>query len=96
MRDYEAILVIEPDLEDEERVVLVEKVQDWVAAGGGEVTKVNLWGQRRLAYPIRDYTEGYYVLMNVALPTEGVRELERRLQITEEVLRYLTVRLESE
>ena len=96
MRNYETIFVIQPDLEDEDRVVLLEKVQDWVAAAGGQVTKVDHWGQRKLAYPIRKFNEGYYVLLNLELPGDSVRELERRFQINEQVLRYLTVGLETD
>jgi len=95
VRDYELIFVIQPDLEDEDRTVLVENIHDMVSAVGGQVTKVDHWGQRKLAYPIRKLKHGFYVLMNLSLPADGTRELERRLQITEHILRYLTVRLES-
>jgi small subunit ribosomal protein S6 len=92
VRDYELVFIIHPDLEDEERVVLVENVQEWVAAVGGQIAKVDYWGHRKLAYPIRNYVEGFYVFMNLQLPPDGVRELERRFQISEQVLRYLTVK----
>jgi small subunit ribosomal protein S6 len=95
MRDYELVFIIQPNLEDEERVVLVENVQEWVAAVGGQIAKLDYWGQRKLAYPIRKFQEGFYVLMQLQLPPEGVRELERRFQISEQVLRYLTVKLDD-
>lgn len=95
MRDYELIFIIQPNLEDEERVTLVEEIQEWVTAVEGQVTKLDYWGQRRLAYPIRKFQDGFYVLMNLELPADGVRELERRFQLSEQVLRYLTVKLES-
>lgn len=95
MRDYELVFIIQPDLEDEERVVLVEKVQEWVASAGGQIAKMDNWGHRKLAYPIRKFTEGFYILMNLQMPPEGVRELERRFQISEQVLRYLTVKQED-
>lgn len=93
MRDYELVFLIQPNLEDEERAVLVENVQGWIEAAGGQIAKLDYWGQRKLAYPIRDFQEGYYILVQLQLPPEGVRELERRFQISEQVLRYLTVRL---
>ena len=97
MRDYELIFVLQPNLEDEERVVFIEKVQEWVATVGGQIIKVDHWGQRKLAYPIRKkFKQGFYVLLHLQLPTDGVRELERRFQIAEQVLRYLTVRLEDQ
>ncbi len=95
MRDYELVFIIQPNLEDEERVVLVENVQEWVAAVGGEIAKMDYWGQRKLAYSVRKFQEGFYVLMQVRLPPGGVRDLERRFQISEQVLRYLTVKLED-
>ena len=95
MRDYELLFIVQPNLEDEERVVLVEAVQGWVAAVGGQIVKLDYWGHRKLAYPIRKFNEGFYVLMNLQLPADGVRELERRFQISEQILRYLTVKLED-
>jgi len=95
VRDYELIFILQSDLEDEERVVFIEKVQEWVATVGGQIIKVDHWGQRKLAYPIRKLKQGFYVLLHLQLPTDGVRELERRFQIAEQVLRYLTVRLED-
>ena len=95
MRDYELVFIIQPDLEDEERVVLVERVQEWVAAVEGQIAKIDYWGHRKLAYPIRKFNEGFYVFMNLQLPPEGVRELERRFQISEQILRYLTVKQEG-
>jgi len=95
MRNYELTFILQPNLEDEERADLVDRIQDWVVAVGGQVVKVDHWGKRRLAYPIRKLKEGFYVLFNLQLPFDGVRELERRLQITEQVLRFLTVRVED-
>jgi len=56
---------------------------------------VDPWGKRRLAYPIRKQREGYYVVMQVQLPPEAISELERRLELSEEVLRYLLVRTDK-
>lgn len=95
MRDYELVFIIKPDLEEEERVVLIDDVQEWISSLEGQIVKVDNWGRRRLAYPIEDAKDGYYVLMNLQLPPESVRELERRFQINEQVLRYLTVRKED-
>ena len=95
MRDYEFTFIVQPNLEDEDRTALVEQVQTWITEAGGNVVKVDHWGQRKLAYPIEDYEQGYYVLMNVQMTGEEIRELERRMQISEPVLRYLTVRTEE-
>ncbi len=95
MRDYELIFIMQPNLEDEDRTALVEQVQEWITDDGGTVVKVDHWGQRRLAYPIQDYEQGYYVLMNVQMTGAQVREAERRMQISEPILRYLTVKSEE-
>lgn len=95
MRDYELIYIVQPEVEEEERTVLLERIHEWVDGVGGQVIKVDQWGQRRLGYPIEKFERGFYVLLDLQLPPEGVRELERRLQITEPVLRYLTVRKEQ-
>lgn len=93
MRDYELVFIVQPNLEDEERAVLMENVQEWIAAAGGQIAKLDYWGQRKLAYPVQNFHEGYYVMVELQLPPDGVRDLERRFQISEQVLRYLTVRL---
>lgn len=95
MRDYEITYIIHPSLEDEERTTLMEQVQGWIADLGGQVTKVDLWGLRKLAYPIEKVRQGYYVLLYVRLEGESVRELERRMQFSEPIIRFLSVRAES-
>lgn len=95
MRDYELTFIIQPDLEDEDRSTLVEQVHDWIATAGGSVIKADHWGQRRLAYPIQKIRHGYYVLMHIHIDGDQIRELERRMQISEQILRYLTVRKED-
>jgi small subunit ribosomal protein S6 len=67
-----------------------------VVKNGGEVDRVDEWGKRRLAYAIQYKTEGYYVLMYIKAPAELPREIERNMQISDSVLRYLTVRYEGE
>ncbi|MGQ9625454.1 MAG: 30S ribosomal protein S6 [Anaerolineae bacterium] len=93
MRDYELIVVIQPNLEEEGVNGLVEKIGQVITAHGGQVTETNLWGKRKLAYPIRKAHEGYYVVMQTQMERKGIGELERNLKLTEEVLRYLLVRV---
>ena len=95
MRDYEITFIIHPNLEDEERTPLIEQVQGWITDLEGQVTKVDVWGQRKLAYEIDNVRQGFYVLMYAQLEGPAVRELERRMQLTEQIIRYLTVRAES-
>ena len=97
MNRYELTYIIDAALEETARKELIEKVSTLIAANGGEVEKVDetFWGKRRLAYAINYKTEGWYVLVTMKAPAELPRELERNLQINENVLRYLVVKLEE-
>ena len=95
MHNYEFTFIVHPDVEDEGMTGVVEKVSQFITGGGGQITNVNHWGRRRLAYPIRRQREGYYVLMHVQLDPQSINELERNLKLTEEVIRYLLVRVED-
>ena len=96
MNQYEVMYVIDPALEDSARTELINRFSDLVAKNGGEVDRVDEWGKRRLAYAIQYKTEGYYVLMYIKAPADLPREIERNMQISDSVLRYLTVRYEGE
>ena len=94
MNRYEMIYIIDADLEETARKELIEKGSTLITNNGGEIEKVDeTWGKRRLAYAIDYKTEGWYVLMTFKAPAELPRELERNLQINENVLRYLVVKL---
>ena len=86
-------MVLNPELSDENLSATLEKVSKLVAERGGNVTEVNQWGTRRLAYPIKHFLEGKYVLTYLTFEPALAAELESNLQIWEEVLRYLLVRL---
>ena len=96
MNQYEVMYVIDAALEDSARNELIGRFNELVAKNGGEVERVDEWGKRRLAYAINYKTEGYYVLMYIKAPADLPRELERNLQIAEQVLRYLVIRYEGE
>ena len=95
MNQYEVMYVIDTNIDETTRTNLINRMSERVAQNGGKVDRVDEWGKRRLAYPINYKTEGYYVLMYITAPSELPRELERRLKINENVLRYLTVRFEG-
>ena len=96
MNRYELIYMIDTGLEEAARKELIEKVSALITGNGGEIEKVDeTWGKRRLAYAIDYKNEGWYVLVNFKAPAELPRELERNLQINENVLRYLVVKLEE-
>ena len=94
MNRYEMIYIIDTGLEEAARKELIEWVSSLIEKNGGEIEKVDeTWGKRRLAYAIDYKTEGWYVLVTFKAPVELPRELERNLQINENVLRYLIVKL---
>jgi len=97
MRNYEFTFIAHPDIEveDEGLTGVTEKVSQFITEGGGQITNVDPWGRRRLAYPIQKQKEGYYVLMQVQLDPKSIVELERKLKLTEEIIRYLLVRVED-
>lgn len=95
MRNYELVFIVHPDLESEGLDEVVERVQTFVERDGGQVTKVEPWGMRRLAYPIQDQREGHYVLMHLELNPQNVLTLERNLKLTEGIIRHMIVRLEE-
>ena len=92
MRRYELMLVLKPDAPDERAAAVIDRTTRYVVASGGQIVKVAPWGRRRLAYPIERYREGSYHIVVFESPAEAIAELERSLQITEEVLRYLVTR----
>ena len=92
MRRYELMLVLKPDAPDERAAAVIDRTTRYVVAEGGQIVKVAPWGRRRLAYPIERYREGSYHIVVFESPAEAIAELERSLQITEDVLRYLVTR----
>ena len=92
MRRYELMLVLKPDAPDERAAAVIDRTTRYVVASGGQIVKVAPWGRRRLAYPIERYREGSYHIVVFESPAEAIAELERSLQITEDVLRYLVTR----
>ncbi|HLE14463.1 MAG TPA: 30S ribosomal protein S6 [Anaerolineales bacterium] len=89
MREYELVFVVHPDLDDSAFKELVDRVKSWITDGGGQVSKVDLWGKRKLAYPIRKQKEGQYVIMKTQMSPAYCSQLERNLRLQEPVLRYL-------
>ncbi|MCR4407022.1 MAG: 30S ribosomal protein S6 [Anaerolineae bacterium] len=94
MRNYELSVIVSPEVEQEALDSTVDRIKQFVATGGGLVTKVDIWGRRRLAYPIRKHLEGYYAVLQAQIPQEALPELERNLKLSEDVIRYLVVRLD--
>ena len=94
MRRYELMLVLRPDTADDRVQQILDRTTRGIAEGDGQIVKVSPWGRRRLAYPISGYREGSYFIIVFEAPSESIDELERSLNITEEVMRHLVTRIE--
>lgn len=96
MRRYEMVVIISPEVAEGDVDEAVERlIKRPVEGGGGTLEEVDNWGRKKLAYPIQEHLEGNYVLTHLQLDPEQTTELERGLQISEEVLRHLLIRLEE-
>ena len=88
MTNYEVMFIIDPALEDEKKEATIEAIKE-IIASEGEVGNVDVWGIRKLAYPIQKKTEGYYVVIEFKAQPTLPKELDRRLKISDNVVRHL-------
>lgn len=95
MRNYELSVVLFPTLNEEDKVAALEKVKELITRFGGEITNVDDWGKRKLAYEIEKQREGFYYFIQFNAETSAPAEIESRIRIMETVLRYLIVSLED-
>jgi small subunit ribosomal protein S6 len=95
MRIYEELFIAKPDAPDEEVDVFIEQMKTIVSNAGGTVDKVDKWGKRKLAYRVDKYREGAYVLFQFTSEAEAVKEFERRLRVSDLVIKFLTVRIDE-
>ena len=91
MRTYELMYIIKP-LEEEATNNIIAKFDNLIKDFGGEIEKTDRWGKKRLAYPIDDINDGYYVLINFAAKNETIKELDRVMKITDEILRHMILK----
>lgn len=94
MREYELIYVVQADLDEATLNAVVERVDELVKNNNGEILKTDRWGKRKLAYPIRKMTEGFYVLISMKLDPMNEAELRRNMKYIEQVLRFIIKRVD--
>ncbi len=92
MRDYELVLVLRPDAEEEQVRRTVERIHGVISGGGGEISSVDDWGRRKLAYPIERHLEGIYSLTHLRMEPEHATGLEGAIRLSEDIMRHLLVR----
>ncbi|MGW8143063.1 MAG: 30S ribosomal protein S6 [Anaerolineales bacterium] len=89
MRSYELLFIVHPEVDESAFNELLDKVKGWIKDSGGQVDNVDLWGKRRLAYPIQKQIEGQYVLINTQLDPAYCSDLEHNLGLQEPIMRFL-------
>jgi len=94
-RNYELMFIVRPDMVDEELSKLIATLESAASAAGG-TAKTEVWGKRRLAYKVGKFNDGIFVLMIIDAAGSVIHEVERRLRVTEPVIKFLTVRMDEE
>ena len=92
MNEYEVLYIVTPELDEETNKQVIDKFAEIITANGGEISKTDEWGKRKLAYAIDYKTEGYYVLVTFNAAPELPRELERNFKNDERIMRYMVTR----
>jgi small subunit ribosomal protein S6 len=97
MRTYEVMYILRPDMTDEDVDKLISTMQQQAESAGATVKSTEKMGKRRLAYDVRNFSDGLYILMNLeAASGDAIHEVERRLRVTEQVIKFMSVRVDEE
>jgi small subunit ribosomal protein S6 len=96
MRRYETVIIIDPDVEEDERLRLIERINEIISQHSGFLIKLDDWGQRRMAYEIKKKFRGYYTRLDFCGDGKLVDEIERTFRIDDRVMKYMSVLLEKE
>lgn len=95
MKQYECTCIIKPD-RDEDTEKIIENIKDIIDKSNGKVNDIDEWGLRKLAYPVKNYKEGYYVVFDLSFETDDVKTFKSQLQKESDIIRYLIVKNEGE
>ncbi|QOY89770.1 30S ribosomal protein S6 [Paludibaculum fermentans] len=95
MRIYEELFIVRPDVTEEEIDAYIEQVKQVITSAGGTIDKVDKWGVRRLAYRVNKRNEGFYTLIQFSAEAATVKEVERRMRVTDLVMKWITVRIDE-
>ena len=96
MRVYEVLFIVAPNTEEGDTEALITQISDVITNQGATVAKVDRIGRRRLAYPIGKFNEGYYVVLTIEGTGSEIAEVERRMRVTDAVIRYITIRIDED
>lgn len=95
VHEYEMVYILQPNIDEDGQNTISERLGQTVSSFGGEVLNIEPWGRRTLAYPIKKFFEGHYVLLRFNMQPEGADEVERQLRLNENVIRHLLIRTDS-
>ena len=95
MRDYELLYIIKTDLSEEDTQATVERYNTLLAKEGAEVTSVDKWGKRKLAYEVKKNNEGIYLVLTFDANADLIEELQRNYRITDEVIKFIVIKIEE-
>src|SRR3954453_8027062 len=95
-RTYELMFIVRPDMTEEDVDKVISTIDAQITTGGGTVKNVERMGKRRLAYVVRNFADGLYILVTIDGPGSAIHEVERRLRVTEPVIKFITVRVDEE
>lgn len=95
-RSYEVMFIVRPDVEDADIDKIIETFSGYVTNGGGTIKSTEKMGRRRLAYTVQKFNDGFYILLIVEAPANLIAEIERRLRVSEQVIKFITVRTDEE
>jgi small subunit ribosomal protein S6 len=93
--EYETVVIFRPDLDDADTRVIIDTLEAIITENSGTMLIKDEWGKRKLAYPIANHLKGHYVLYNFLGPAEAVLEIERRIRINDNIIRFMTVKLDE-
>ena len=92
-QDYELVYIIQPDLEEESIESKIDDISQFINSNNGAISEVERWGKKKLAYPIKHFLEGSYVLTRFTISPTRCKELEANLKISEDILRHLLIKV---
>lgn len=94
LRDYELVIIVSPEVTEGELEATLNGISQYITGKGGIISDIERWGKKKLAYPIKHFIEGIYILTRFKLRPSFGRELETNLRISDEVLRHLLIKVE--
>jgi small subunit ribosomal protein S6 len=96
LRSYELLFIVRPGLDEEAMAALMERLQNAVRDNGGKILRIDSMGRRKLAYPIAKQTEGHYMILQAEMDQTVIRQVERLIALSEDIIRHLLVRMDDE